>query len=659
VVRKVTHYLSRRVNHSGYNQASPAGGSLPWSFLLATQITSQEVRFGEYMVDLRTGELRRNGAVLKLQPQPAKVLSILVGRPGEIVTRQELANLVWGSETYVDFEHGLNFAIRQIRSVLEDDPEHPRFLETIPKRGYRFIGPLINHVAQEPVQLPIARPVKLPRSQEDRVRTRLVYLALAAIVTATVVAVTWAYLRPRSPRTAAAARIESVAVLPLRNLSSDAEQEYFSDGMTDELITDLAKFASLRVISHTSVERYKGTKLPLPEIAKELGVDAVVEGTVMRSAEKVRITAQLIDARSDQHLWADTYERDLRDVFSLQDEVARQIAGQIGANLIAGQQLPANRRALDPVAHESYLRGNFYVNQLSCDGFSKSRQYFEQAVNRDPEFARAYVGLAESYFALTDWGCSSEPGLIAKSKAAAVKGLELDPSLGEAHAWLGKMAFFYEWDSHKAENELKRAIELSPNYPEAHIIYAVFLISTGRRELGLAEMTKAHDIDPISQLPNVIAVVAFYLAGQYDAAIEQGKKTIELYPDSVGAYDWLGYAYEKRGLSDQAIVTYLKAKELRGVSLSELSAFRTASQKDGVRGLWQKELENAERTSAPNPCWLTKIYAHLGNKDRALEFLKQSYQQHCSGPHTTIADPVFDGFHRDPRFKEVLAQLHL
>jgi tetratricopeptide (TPR) repeat protein len=408
------------------------------------------------------------------------------------------------------------------------------------------------------------------------------------------------------------------------------------------------------------VERYKNTKTPLPEIARQLAVDAIVEGTVMRSADKVRITAQLIDARSDQHLWADSYERDLRDVFTLQDEVARRIASEIGTNLIAGQQLqPASGRALDPVAHESYLRGNFYWNQLNCNGFNKSRQYFEQAVNRDPAFARAYVGLAESYFALADWGCSSEPELIAKSKVAALKALELDPSLGEAHAWLGKLAFFYEWDFPKAENELKQAIELSPNYPEAHIIYAVFLITTGRRELGLAEMTKAHDIDPISQLPNVIAVVAFYLAGQYDAAIEQGKKTIELYPESVGAYDWLGYAYEKRGLPDLAIATYLRAKELRGASPKELSTFRTASQKYGVRGLWQKELENAERNPATKACWLSNIYAHLGNKDRALEFLKQSSQEHCSGPHTTIADPIFDDFRQDARFKELLARLRL
>jgi TolB-like protein/DNA-binding winged helix-turn-helix (wHTH) protein len=634
----------------------PLAAALPWSIFLATPTTSQEIRFGEYLMDLRTGELRRDGSVLRLQPQPAKVLAILVGRAGQVVTRQELAEQVWGSETYVDFEHGLNFAIRQIRTVLGDDPEQPHFIETIPKRGYRFIAPVSDHPTPE--QTPArAHPAKAASSANPAKRSTLVYLAVGAVAAAVVFGLTWAYLRSRP---SGKARIESVAVLPLRNLSNDPEQEYFSDGMTDELITDLAKSGGLRVISHTSVERYKNTKTPLPEIARQLGVDAIVEGTVMRSADKVRITAQLIDARSDRHLWADTYERDLRDVFSLQDEVAQQIAGEIGINLISGQQQqPASPHALDPVAHESYLRGNFYWHQLNCDGFNKSRQYFEQAVNRDLEFARAYVGLAESYFALADWGCSSEPELIAKSKAAALKALELDPSLGEAHAWLGKLAFFYEWDFPKAENELKRAIELSPNYPEAHIIYAVFLITTGRRELGLAEMTKAHDIDPISQLPNVIAVVAFYLAGQYDAAIEQGKKTIELYPDSVGAYDWLGYAYEKKGLYDQAVITYLRAKELRGASSKELSAFRTDYQRAGIAGLWQKELENAERNPATHACWLASIYAHLGNKDRALEFLKRSSQEHCSGPHTTIADPVFDDFRQDPRFKELMTRLRL
>jgi TolB-like protein/DNA-binding winged helix-turn-helix (wHTH) protein len=618
---------------------------------LATQPKPRErFVFGEYELDCRTGELRRNGNAVKVQQQPAKVLSILVSRAGEVVTREELAEQVWGSDTYVDFEHGLNFAIRKIRSVLEDDPEQPRFVETVPKRGYRFIAAVRNprEAARSPIETP-----------DSRVAQNRVLYATAAILLFGAIGTIW-YLRTSWFDKASAAQIRSVAVLPLRNLSNDPSQEYFSDGMTDELITDLAKAGNLRVISHTSVERYKGTKTPLREVAKQLGADAVVEGTVMRSADKVRITAQLIDARTDQHLWADSYERDLRDVLKLQDEVARRIAGEIGTNLISeGQQRPTRGHEVDPVVHESYLRGNFYWNQLNCDGFKKARQYFEEAVSRDPDFARAYVGLAETYFTLADWGCSQpEHEFVAKSKAAALKALELDPSLGEAHAWLGKLAFFYEWDFPKAESELKRAIELSPNYPESHMIYAVFLVTTGRRDLGLAEMTKAHDIDPVSQLPNVISVVVFYLARQYDAAITQGEKTIELYPNSLGTYDWLEPAYEQKGLYDQASTAFLKRKELAGVPQDQLSVWRTAYRESGMRGLWQKELGIAKKNPTPDACWLALIHAHLGNREQALEFLTQASQQHCSGPHTTVADPIFDDLRQDPSFKELSARLH-
>jgi TolB-like protein/DNA-binding winged helix-turn-helix (wHTH) protein/Tfp pilus assembly protein PilF len=626
------------------------------SFLLATQSTSQEIHFGEFSLDLRTGELRREGAAIKLQRQPAKVLTILAGCAGHVVTREELAKQVWGADTYVDFEHGLNYAIRQIRSVLADDPEHPRFVETLPKNGYRFIAAVNSPMALDPAEA-LSEPLKPPASQPAKNRHAFLYIPIAALAIAIVFVLTWWVWQSRSAGTI---RIASIAVLPLRNLSNDPEQEYFSDGMTDELITDLAKSGGLRVISHTSVEQYKNTKTALPQIGRELGVDAIVEGTITRSADKVRITAQLIDARSDRHLWAESYERDLKDVFSLQDEVAQRIAAEIGISLKGDEPLArTSKRAVDSVAHESYLRGNFYWNQLSCDGFSKSRQYFEQAVAKDPGFARAYVGLAESYFTSADWGCSSEPDLIPKSKTAALKALELDPSLGEAHAWLGKTAFFYEWDFPKAENELKKAIELSPNYAEAHIIYAVFLVSTGRRAPGLAEITKAREIDPISQLPNVIAVVTFYLARQYDDAIEQGKRTVELYPGSAGAYDWLTSAYEKRGLYDEAIAAHLKARELNGASPKELTEIRITYQKAGMHGFWEMELADAQKNPRATTCWFTNIYAHLGNKTQAIEFLNQSSQQHCSSPLTTIADPIFDDFRGDPKFKEISSRLGL
>ncbi len=556
---------------------------------------STRLYFGAFELDTHTGELWKSGQPVKLPPQPTKLLIFLASRCGELVTRDEIKESLWGADTFVDFEQGLNFCVKKIRSALGDT---------------------------------------------------LIF------------AFDWDHLRDRWFGGAGAHGIESLAVLPLRNLSANPEQEYFSDGMTDELITDLAKSGGLRVISHTSVERYKNTKRSLPEIARELGVDAVVEGTVMRSGDRVRITAQLIDGRSDRHLWADSYERDVRDVFGLQAEVAQRIAREVGANLIAGQPShPPSKPVVDPTAYEAFLKGNFYWSQLSCDGFNKGRAYFEQAVAKDPNFSPAYVGLAESYFTLDDWGCSQEAELIPKSRAAALKAVELDPNSGPAHAWLGKLAFFYEWNLPKAEGELKLAIELDPNHVPSHVMYAVFLVTVGRQDDGLAEMRRAKELDPTSQLTNGIGIFVSYLARQYDQAIEQGNRTIELYPGSMLAYDWLGATYEKRGHYDQANAAYLKSKELQGAPQNELAAYQSAYQKSGIRGYWQKELEAAERTKSVNPCWISRVYAHLGKKEQMLEFLNRSSRQHCSGPHTVIADPINDPFRDDPRFKDVVARL--
>jgi len=321
--------------------------------------------------------------------------------------------------------------------------------------------------------------------------------------------------------------------------------------------------------------------------------------------------------------------------------------------------LASKRVLVDPAAYEAYLKGNFYWNQLSCDGFNKGRQYFQQAVSKDRNFAPAYVGLAESYFTLADWGCSHEDGLIPKSRAAALKAIELDPNSGPAHAWLGKLAFFYEWDLPKAENELKRAIQLDPNHVASHVMYAVLLATSGRREDGLAEMRSAKELDPASQLTDGIGVFVFYLARQYDQAIEQGNNTIELYPGSTVAYDWLGASYEKRGLYHQANAAYLKSKELEGTPPKVLADFRSAYKKFGIRGYWQKELEAAQRSKLVDACWMSRVYAHLGERERTLESLNRSSQQHCSGPHTVIADPIDDFFSEDPRFKDLVARLRL
>ena len=300
--------------------------------------TASLVLFGEYALDLRTGELLRGATPLKLQPQPGRVLTILVRRAGQVVTRQELASEVWGSETFVDYEQGLNYAVRQIRAVLEDDAEHPRFLETLPKRGYRFIAPLTDAGPVEEAPLPSKEPDSQAIRPKFPWRVAVACIVLGGLAASIIVGLNWDHLRRRWRPGLSGHRIESLAVLPLHNLSHDPEQEYFSDGMTDQLITDLAKFGGLRVISHTSVERYKGTQQSLPEIARELGVDAVVEGTVTRLGDRVRITAQLIDARTDTHLWAETYQRDMRDVLALQDELSRDIAEEVRIKVTPEEQ---------------------------------------------------------------------------------------------------------------------------------------------------------------------------------------------------------------------------------------------------------------------------------------------------------------------------------
>lgn len=620
---------------------------------LATKLKyPQRVRFADFEFDCQSGELWRGGVSLPLQPQPAKVLAALIRRVGEVVSRRELADEVWGSNTFVDFEHGLNYAIRQIRAVLGDDAEHPQFLVTLPKRGYRFIAPLVRSEEAglfDTVTGPPAAPSKIRRQVGIPL---LVVLAIA-------IAVVVGYRLRRQEAAAAPHPITSLAVLPLRNLSNDREQEYFSDGMTDELITDLARFSSLRVISHTSVERYKNTKRSLPEIARELEVDAIVEGAVLRSNDRVRITAQLIDARSDQHLWADSYGGDLRDVLSLQAEVAQRIAAQVGIKVVASKQFRmVSTRHVNPAAHEAYLKGNFYSSRSNCAGSQRELPYYQEAVAKDSTFAPAYVGLAETYFTLGDWGCSPSDGAFSNSKAAALRALELDATLGPAHAWLGTLAYFHDWDWNNAEKEYSQAIDLDPNYAPAHVLYAVFLVSMGNQEKSLAEMRRAQELDPTAELTNMVSVHILYLARQYNEAIEQARNTLQFYPDSWGTYFWLGAAYERKGMHDQAIEAYLKSASLEGNPPDEVEALRNAYRKSGLRGFWQGRLDMLKRKEQDS-CSTLAIYSLVGQKKQTLEYLNEAIQRHCDSVRTLKVDPVYDSLRGDPRFKRLMTRLNL
>ena len=620
--------------------------------------------FGPFRLDPAERSLLRDGKAVPLTPKAFELLVLLVENRGHLLKKDELIERVWPN-TFVE-EANLAQNVSALRKALDDKNGGAQYIETVPKGGYRFTAAVGDHTPSAVVESPaVEPPSSRPASRVAR-RYVLAFLATAAVAVVLMLVFQRGLFRGRWSGAASVPRIQSLAVLPLHNLSNDTEQEYFSDGMTDELITEISKFGQLRVISHSSVERYKERKRPLAEIARELGVDAVVEGTVMRSGNRIRITARLIDARSDRNLWAQSYERDLRDVLTLQNDVARQIATAVGIKLTAGERARlASSREINPDAHEAYLRGIFYWKQLSCDGFKKGLAYFEQSADKDPHFALAYSGIAASYSIMADWGCApqAEYEALRQSKAAALKALELDPNLATAHFWLGTHAFNYEWDWPKAEAEFKQAIELDPNNPGAHVVYGHFLVAMGRREQGLAEMRRALALDPTSLPTNYSATYLLYLARQYDEAIDQGKKTIELYPNMTAAYIWLAPPYEMKGMDDESIAMRLKSETAWGATPKDLAAMRRAYQKFGLRGYWLHELdvERARGTdNAPyKACWMGEVYAHLGEKNRALEYLNRAFQSHCYGMQLLNVDPVYDGMREEPAFKELISRLQL
>ena len=629
---------------------------------MATQPSSSPLlRFADFEFDVRTGELRRDGTSLKLQPQPAKVLALLVSRAGEIVTRQDLARQVWGSETFVDFEQGLNFAIRQIRSALEDDAEHPRFLETLPRRGYRFTAP-VSGSALPKIESP-APPAPSPRTRKLVLRYGLACLAAAAIAITLAFAFDWGHLRERLSSRASTPRIESLAVLPLHNLSHDPEQEYFSDGMTDELITDLAKFGTFRVISHTSVERFKETKRPLPEIARELGVDAVVEGTVTRSGDRVRITAQLIEARSDRHLWAESYERDLRDVLVLQDEVARDIATEIQIKVTTQENISsAGARPINPEAHEAYLKGRYFWNKRTGEGVRKGIEYFEQAIRIDPNYAVAYAGLAESYVVLNGHRFLPPTQAYPKVRAAALKALELDASLAEAHTALGSYKWEYEWDKSGAEKEFKRAIELNPSYATAHQWYGEELAALGREEEALAEVKRAQELDPLSLPIGVVAGWIIYVGRDYDRAIDQYHRALDMDPNFAIAHLYLGRAYVQKGNLEQGIVEGETATRLSGghpfyMAWLGYAYARAGNRNEALRILQHLKAISRQKYVAAHD--VAAIYAGLGEQSRAIAWLNKAYDERSYTVLQLEVEPEFDSLRSDPRFRDLVHRIGL
>ena len=460
---------------------------------------------------------------------------------------------------------------------------------------------------------------------------------------------------------AGAPRIESLAVLPLENLMGDPKQEYFVDGMTEALIADLGQISSLRVISRTSVMRFKGTRPPggLPEIARQLNVDAVVEGSVLRGGDRVRITAQLIDARADRHLWEESYERDLRDILALQSEVAAAIANKIqGALAPQEQERLAHTPPVSPAAHEAYLKGT-YLNRGTNEQRRKAREYFEQAVSIDPGYAPAYAGLADYY-----WATPELPAGVAmpEAKQYALKALDLDPTLVRAHTALAAVRFYGDWDWAAAEKEFKHALELNPSDAEAHRMYSIYSSALGRGEEALAEIRRAQQLDPLSNLTQITAGWTFYYARQYDRAVEQCRRVLGSDPNSDGGYDCLGSAYLAKGLYEEAIAASERTVSLSGSDPARVvglaRAYALAGRKAEAHKVLQ-ELRQLSKGAYLPPCYFAAVHVALGENEQAFTWLEKAYRERDTYLTWLKVDEALDPLRPDPRFHELLSRVGL
>jgi TolB-like protein/DNA-binding winged helix-turn-helix (wHTH) protein/Flp pilus assembly protein TadD len=618
--------------------------------------------FGDYEFDFRSGQLRRNGTVLKLQPQPARILAILIDNAGEMVSREELAKQVWGSETYGDFEGGLNFAVRQIRSVLEDSVERPRFLETVPKRGYRFIAQ-VNDASPIQIQTPERPDTRSSLISNVAWRYAVVFLVSAAAVIV-VVASGWQFLRTRSSGQESLQHIEALAVLPLQNLSGDPSQDYFADGMTDELTTRLAKIKSIRVISRTSAMRYKNVRKPLPEIARELKVDAVVEGSVTRSGSRVRIDAQLVEANSDHHLWADSYERDFRDVLSLQADIAQGIVNEVRIQVTPQQKQDLHASLpVEPQAYEAFLRGRYSWNKRSAEGVRAATAYFSDAIARDPGFARAYAGMAECYAVYSFYNPRVPPReSYQKTRAAAEKALELDDRLAEAHTALAIVKFLNDGDWEGSQQEFQRAIDRNPNYAPAHQWYAEWLYDQARFPEAETEMRKAYQLDPLSLVIGTALGDVFYYSRQFQRAVDLERQVLSLEPNFGLAHESLAFDYIQQSKFPEAVAEMQSARRHMGEDPAEYARLGYAYAMAGQRRQAETILRNLIAQSSaghPQSFEIALIYVGLQQKDRALTWLVRAVEERGELISALGVDPIWDSLRADPRFIVLLSRLGL
>jgi len=678
------------------------------------------VHFGKFELDLRKYELRRSGQPVRLERIPMELLILLLESPGTLVTRETIIERLWGKEVFLETERGINTAINKLRAVLRDDPRQPRFLQTVIGKGYRFIADVQIDNDDEPSLLPpppmaisaVANPD--PKSSRgllgaeapvlemghldpavpehpltDRTQLRIpprtaevtpfpmrvqptvpeggarksyarkFQLALLAVGAAALGLLSGYFLVGR-PARQYSEKFQSIAVLPLLNLSQNSEQEYLVDGMTDQLITDLARATPLRVISRTSTMQYKGTRKPLPEIAKDLNVDAVVEGSVLSSQGNVRITAQLLDARTDRHIWAQSYERSSQDLLPMQDEVARDIVQEISATLQPASR-GTHRQKVNSEAYDAYLHGRFLWNRRTLVDLEKSIDYYQQAIRLAPDFAPAYTALGDAYAVISLRGGPPPSASYPRAREAAEKALQLDDSLADAHALLGEIRVNYDYDWDSGEKEFRRAIELNPNYATAHQWYASFLVAMKRPQEAEAEIDIASMLDPLSLIINATRGETRYMARDPISAIKLCLRAQELDPNFTETYLFLGKAYEQQREFREADASFKRAVELSsgrpGPLILQAHAYALSGRKDLALASIDRLLSSKHGYVANTD--VAAVYCATGQSSVAMTWLEKALANHEEGLNQLAVEPIFDGCRQDPRFHALIQRLGL
>ena len=635
---------------------------------------AERFRFGDFEVDLHTGDLRKHGHRIRLQEKPFQILSLLLERAGEVVTRDELRQRLWPADTFVDFDANLNTSLNRLRQALGDTANEQIFIRTIPRQGYRFIATITKVEESMDTPAPPPDPVEAPlaRGRATKLRTWLrsfsppglrFFLAAAVLVAATAGGIAYFRWPGRSAEAGRNPHRGTILVMPFEDLSGDPSQDYLSDGLTDEMITRLGEISPrhLNVIARSTAMQYKGTRKTIEQVADEQHVDYILEGSFRRQGDRVRITAQLFNARDRGSLWTEAYERNASDLFSIQREVADRIAQSLSLELLApAVHSAAAARPVDSEAYDAYLKGLFELNKRTPADLQKSIAYFGLASQKDPQFAPAYAAMAYSYNVAAGWTYLSPTEAYPKAKAAAQKALAIDDTLADSHLANAEVLHDYDWDWSGAEQEYLRALELNPSSAVGHKLYAEYLTHAGRYQEALAQIRKAQQLDPASLITNAFVCFVYMHAREYDNAIKECKKDIELDPRFMPAHDWLGFSYLFKGRYEEAAAEFRKALDLSGNANYFLTALAMTDGLEGKKEEAKKilgELKLRATQTYVSPYGLADVYIGLGDKEQALAMLERAARERSADLMFLAGAPEFDALHDEPGFKAIVARI--